>query len=64
MIGSAGWFTAMTLELASYVKTLGQIEFLLTYAIGWFYFRERPLVAESIGMVLIVCAVVLLLLTT
>lgn len=61
VIGSVGWFTAMTLELASYVKTLGQIEFLLTFAIGWYYFRERPLPAEIVGMVLIVVAVVVLL---
>lgn len=62
VIGSAGWFTAMTLELASYVKTLGQIEFLLTFAIGWYYFRERPTRLETIGMVLIVVAVIVLLL--
>lgn len=61
VIGSAGWFTAMTLELASYVKTLGQIEFLMTLAIGWFYFKERPTPLELTGMVLIVGAVVLLL---
>lgn len=61
VLGSAGWFTAMTLELASYVKTLGQIEFLLTFAIGWFYFRERPTRLETAGMVLIVVAVVVLL---
>ncbi len=59
--GSIGWFTAMTLELASYVKTLGQIEFLLTFAIGWYYFRERPLPLETIGMVLIVVGVIVLL---
>lgn len=61
VLGSAGWFTAMTLELASYVKTLGQIEFLITLAISWFYFKERPLRLEVIGMVVIVVAVVVLL---
>lgn len=64
VVGSAGWFTAMTLELASYVKTLGQIEFLFTLAIGWFYFKERPTRAEMTGMLLIVFAVVLLLVTS
>ncbi|MCB1644295.1 MAG: DMT family transporter [Pseudomonadales bacterium] len=52
--GSVGWFTAMTLELAAYVKTLGQIEFLFSLSIAWFYFRERPRRQELIGMVLIV----------
>lgn len=61
VIGSAGWFTAMTLELASYVKTLGQVEFLVTLTIGWFYFKERPSRLEWAGMLLIVTAVVVLL---
>ncbi|XOV87047.1 MAG: DMT family transporter [Pseudomonadota bacterium] len=63
VIGSAGWFTAMTLELASYVKTLGQIEFLITLSIGWFYFRERPGRLEYLGMFLILAGVVVLLLS-
>jgi drug/metabolite transporter (DMT)-like permease len=61
VVGSAGWFTAMTLESASYVKTLGQVEFLITLGIGWFYFRERPSRVELLGMLLIVSAVVGLL---
>lgn len=62
VIGSIGWFTAFTLELASYVKTVGQIEFLMTFAIGWYYFRERPARLEVVGMILIVVAVIVLLL--
>lgn len=60
-VGSAGWFTAMTLQFASYVKTLGQVEFLITLAIGWFYFHERPGRIELFGMFLIVTGVVMLL---
>lgn len=62
--GSIGWFTAMTLELASYVKTLGQIEFLITVVIGWFYFKERPRGVEWLGMLLILGAALLLLLAS
>ena len=62
VIGSAGWFTAMTLEFASYVKTLGQVEFLITLSIGWFYFHERPTRPEFAGMVMIIAGVVTLLL--
>ncbi|MDP6346343.1 MAG: EamA family transporter, partial [Alphaproteobacteria bacterium] len=34
VIGSAGWFTAMTIERASYVKALGQVEILFTLGIS------------------------------
>ena len=62
VIGSAGWFTAFTLERAAYVKTLGQVEFLLTLAISVLYFRERPNPMELTGMLVLVAGVVLLLL--
>ena len=62
MIGSAGWFTAFTLERAAYVKTLGQIEFLLTLAISIYYFKERSSPMELIGMIVLVAGVILLLL--
>jgi len=61
--GSIGWFTAMTLEFASYVKTLGQLEFLFTLAISILYFRERPTPMEFMGMGLIIFGAVILLLT-
>ncbi len=62
VIGSAGWFTAFTLERAAYVKTLGQIEFLLTLGISVFYFREIPNRLEMVGMIVLVAGVVTLLL--
>ncbi|MGV0034494.1 MAG: EamA family transporter [Candidatus Azotimanducaceae bacterium WSBS_2022_MAG_OTU7] len=62
VIGSVGWFTAFTLERAAYVKTLGQIEFLLTLGISILYFKERPNKMELLGMVILVTGVVLLLL--
>ncbi len=52
--GSIGWFTAMTLELAAYVKTLGQIEFLISLLIAVYLFKERPSGLELLGMLLIV----------
>jgi drug/metabolite transporter (DMT)-like permease len=63
VIGSAGWFTAFTLERAAYVKTLGQVEFLTTLAIAVFYFREKPTKPEMIGMLFIITGVVVLLLS-
>lgn len=59
--GSAGWFTAFTLERAAYVKTLGQIEFLLTLAISIIFFKETPSRTELIGMIALVAGVILLL---
>lgn len=60
--GSAGWFTAMTLQSASYVKTLGQVEFLFTLLLSVFYFKERPNPTELLGMGCIVIGAIVLLL--
>jgi len=51
--GSACWFTAMTLERVSYVKALGQVEFLFTIIITIFLFRERIHFKEYLGIFLI-----------
>lgn len=60
--GSVGWFTAMTLELAAYVKTLGQVEFLVSLLIAVYFFKERPSRLELVGMSLIVIGAVGILL--
>ncbi len=64
VIGSTGWFTAFTLERAAYVKTLGQVEFLVTLAISILYFKESPSKFELAGMVGLVSGVVLLLMAS
>ena len=61
IIGSAGWFTAFTLEKAAYVKTLGQVEFITTLLIAVLYFKEKPTGSEIVGMLLIVFGVIVLL---
>lgn len=60
--GSIGWFTAFTLERASYVKSLGQIEFLLALAISGWFFREKSNRLELVGMLLVAFGVVMLIL--
>ena len=60
-LGSIGWFVAMTLERATYVKALGQIEFLLALAISVFFFKERTTRLELFGMSLVASGIVLLL---
>ncbi|MCH2567919.1 MAG: DMT family transporter [Pseudomonadales bacterium] len=63
VVGSVGWFTAFTLEFASYVKTLGQIEFLFTLIISLYVFKEIPRRLEMFGMFLILAGVITLLLS-
>ena len=61
MLGSAGWFTAMTIERAAYVKALGQIEFIFTLAVSILYFREKSSPRELVGMALVAGGIVVLL---
>lgn len=59
--GSAGWFTAMTLEKVAYVRALGQIELVFTFASSVFWFRETITRMELAGCLLIVGGIVVLL---
>ncbi|MFT6094602.1 MAG: drug/metabolite transporter (DMT)-like permease [Pseudohongiellaceae bacterium] len=59
--GSIGWFTAMSLQNAALVKTLGQTEFLVTIAITTFYFSEKISNRELAGIALIALSVLILL---
>lgn len=60
--GSAGWFTAMTLQQVAYVRALAQIELIFTFVVSWLVFRERVRGAEAAGAVLIAAGIVVLLL--
>jgi drug/metabolite transporter (DMT)-like permease len=60
-LGSIGWFTAMTVERAAYVKGLGQVEFLFALLISTLFFRERTTAVEILGMALLAGGVVILL---
>jgi drug/metabolite transporter (DMT)-like permease len=62
MIASAGWFTAMTIQNAAYVRALGQIELVFTFAAAVFFFHERPTRTEVIGILLVIGGILLLLL--
>jgi drug/metabolite transporter (DMT)-like permease len=61
-LGSISWFTAMTLQNASYVRAVGQVEIIFTLAISYLYFKERFNAAELIGIAVIVLGVLLFLL--
>ena len=60
-LASAGWFTAMTLTVAAYVRTLGLVELLFTFAIGRVVFRETPAPRELAGALLLAAGIALLL---
>lgn len=62
VIASAGWFTAMTLENAAYVRALGQIELVFTFAATYFFFHERATRNELAGITFIVIGILVLLL--
>ncbi len=64
MLSSAGWFAAMTLQNAAYVRALGQVELLFTFAASIFIFREQIKRLELAGTVLVIGSVILLILAT
>ena len=63
MLASVGWFTAFTLQNASYVRALGQIELLFTFVATTRVFREKVSVLEYLGCALIVIGILVLLLS-
>lgn len=62
MLASVGWFTAMTIQNAAYVRALGQIELVFTFASSYFFFGERSNRMEVIGITLVTFGILLLLL--
>ena len=58
--GSIGWFTAMSLQNAALVKTLGQVEFVASLLITYLYFGEKLSRKEYLGLSLIAVSILLL----
>jgi len=61
MLGSLGWFAAMTLQNAAYVRALGQVELIFTFAASYFFFKERASMREVAGIILVGLGILLLL---
>jgi len=61
-LASIGWFSAFTLQNATYVRALGQIELIFTFAVALLVFREQVSRAEVGGILLIGASITLLLL--
>lgn len=62
MVGSICWFNAYTLQTAAYVNALGQVELLLSLAIGALAFHERISRREWQGIAFLGVSIVLLVL--
>ncbi|MBT4519483.1 MAG: EamA family transporter [Halieaceae bacterium] len=60
--GSVGWFTAMSYENAALVKSLGQIEFVFTLSITSWFFKEKIVARETVGVAAIIFSILILLL--
>jgi drug/metabolite transporter (DMT)-like permease len=61
VLGSGCWFTAMTLQQVAYVRTLGLVELLATFAFSVLWFREKTRPTEVMGIALIVASVAMIL---
>ena len=64
MIGSACWFTAMTLQNAAYVRALGQIELVFTFIASYIFFKEKTNGTELFGILALVVGILVLLVGT
>ena len=62
LAGSIGWFTAFALTNAAYVKSVGQVEVILSVAISVFVFGEKITRREISGIAILLTSVVLLIL--
>ena len=64
MIGSACWFTAMTLQNAAYVRALGQMEVGFTFVASYIFFKEKTNGTELFGILALVLGILVLLIGT
>lgn len=59
---SACWFSAMALVNASYVRALGQIELVLSFAVSILWFKEKTTPSEVLGVGILTAGIVVVLL--
>ncbi len=61
-LASVGWFTAFTMQNAGYVRALGQVELLFTFAATTLIFRETIRRVEVAGIALVAAGILLIVL--
>ena len=59
--GTICWFSAVSLHHVAYVKTLGQVEVLLTMLVATFWLKNKVQKYEIIGLLLIAAAAILVM---
>lgn len=64
MIGSFCWFSAFTLQNATYVNALGQIELIFSIAASVLFFQEKISARELGGIGILLASILLLLIVT
>lgn len=62
ILGSACWFSAMTIQNVAYVRALGQVELIFTFIVSYLIFKEKINRMEFFGISLIVFGILFLLL--
>lgn len=60
-LASLGWFTAMSMQSVAIVKTLGQIEIFFSLLISVFFFKEKLVNTDYMGLALIMIAAIMVI---
>jgi len=60
-LASIAWFTAFTIQNASYVRALGQVELIFTFIATTMIFKEKVSSAETWGIILVAGGIMILL---
>ncbi len=60
-VGSICWFLAMSIQEVAYVRTLGLVEIIATITISRVLFKEKTVLREVAGIVLLLAGIALLL---
>ncbi len=62
VLGSAGWFTAMTLQNAALVRALGQIELVFSFLTARFIMKQSARPTEVLGIAALIVGLLLIIL--
>ena len=63
IVASACWYTAFTLQNASYVMAVGQVELIFVYIASRFVFKERMVLWEVLGVLITALGILVVMLS-
>lgn len=61
VLGSACWFTAMTIQTVAYVRTLALVELVFTFLLSRYWFKEKSKPAEIAGIIFLIIGIAMIL---